>query len=54
MTLDATEPPDEPKKAKGLWTRLNSHAIGRSSGDQFCVYACDRFVVPHLSDHQQD
>jgi hypothetical protein len=32
--------------AKGLWTRLNAHAVGRRSGDQFCVYVCDRFVVP--------
>lgn len=37
--------PDEPAKAKGLWTRLDSHASGRRSGDQFCVYVCDRFVV---------
>jgi hypothetical protein len=29
--------------AKGLWTRLNAHASGRRSGDQFCVYVCDRF-----------
>ena len=48
--LDA---PDEPVKAKGLWTRLNSHASGRRSGDQFCVYVCDRFVVPYLSVEQQ-
>ena len=45
--------PDEPAKAKGLWTRLDSHASGRRSGDQFCVYVCDRFVVPHLSPQQQ-
>jgi hypothetical protein len=32
--------------AKGLWTRLNAHAAGRRSGDQFCVYVCDRFLVP--------
>jgi hypothetical protein len=25
-------------KAKGLWTRLNSHASGRRSGDQFNLY----------------
>jgi hypothetical protein len=44
---------DESVKAKGLWTRLNSHASDRRSGDQFCVYVCDRFVVPYLSvDHQ--
>ncbi|KIQ19233.1 hypothetical protein RU01_06030 [Rhodococcus sp. MEB064] len=44
---------DEPTKAKGLWTRLNSHASGRRSGDQFCVYVCDRFVVPALTSEQQ-
>jgi len=48
--LDA---PDEPAKAKGLWTRLNSRASGRRSGDQFCSYICDRFVVPHLSLQEQ-
>jgi hypothetical protein len=31
--------------AKGLWTRLNAHASGRRSGDQFCVYIGDRQVV---------
>ena len=45
--------PDEPAKAKGLWTRLDSHASGRRSGDQFCVYVCDRFVVACLSGQQQ-
>jgi len=39
--------------AKGLWTRLNSHASGRRSGDQFCVYVGDRFVVPDLTPVQQ-
>jgi hypothetical protein len=39
--------------AKGLWTRLNAHACGRRSGDQFCVYVCDRFVVPALTPSQQ-
>jgi len=39
--------------AKGLWTRLNAHASGRRSGDQFCVYVCDRFVVPVLIPCQQ-
>ena len=38
---------------RGLWTRLNSHASGRRSGDQFCVYVCDRLVVPHLTRKQQ-
>jgi hypothetical protein len=39
--------------AKGLWTRLNAHASGCRSGDQFCVYVCDRFVVPALTPSQQ-
>jgi hypothetical protein len=34
---------------KGLLGRLESHAHGRRSGDQFCVYVCDRFVLPSLS-----
>jgi len=40
-------------QAKGLWTRLSSHASGRRSGDQFNVYICDRFVVPSLTPRQQ-
>ena len=38
-------------KRKGLWTRLASHASGRRSGDQFCVYVADRLVLPTLSSH---
>jgi hypothetical protein len=40
-------------QAKGLWTRLKSHASGRRSGDQFNVQVCDRFVVPSLTAAQQ-
>ena len=29
-------------------TWLNSHASGRLSGDQFCVYVANRLVVPYL------
>lgn len=36
----------------GLWTRLNSHASGRRSGDQFNLYICDRFVIPALNREQ--
>ena len=43
----------QPAAAKGLWTRLNSHASGRRSGDQFNVYICDRFIVPALTPDQQ-
>jgi hypothetical protein len=34
---------------KGLADRLNSHASGRRSGDQFCVYVADRLVLPTLT-----
>ena len=37
------------QQAKGVFGRLASHASGRRSGDQFCIYICDRFVVPTLS-----
>jgi len=33
----------------GLFTRLASHAGGRRSGDQFCVYVADRLLLPTLS-----
>ena len=36
-------------KPQGIYTRLHSHAMGRRSGDQFCVYIADRFVLPTLS-----
>jgi len=42
----------EDGKRKGLWNRLNSHAGGRRSGDQFCVYVCDRLVIPDLTSEQ--
>ena len=37
------------KKKYGLVTRLNSHASGRLSGDQFCVYVANRLVIPSLA-----
>jgi hypothetical protein len=36
-------------RATGLRTRLASHASGRRSGDQFCVYVADRLVLPILT-----
>src|SRR5688500_6884423 len=33
-------------RCRGLADRLKSHASGRRSGDQFCVYVCDRLVIP--------
>src|SRR5262249_45124199 len=35
---------------QGIYTRLQSHASGRRSGDQFCVYVADRLVLPALSE----
>jgi hypothetical protein len=32
----------------GLASRLRSHASGRRSGDQFCVYVADHYVMPAL------
>ena len=31
-----------------LYGRLNQHARGKRSGDQFCVYVGDRMVMPKL------
>ena len=53
LSAEDIDAPDEPVKAKGLLSRLHSHATGRRSGDQFCVYVCDRFIVPHLTGEQQ-
>ena len=33
----------------GLRTRLASHASGRRSGDQFCIYVADYLVLPELT-----
>jgi hypothetical protein len=35
-----------------LVTRLASHASGRLSGEQFCVYVANRLVVPQLTADQ--
>jgi len=40
------------KKKYGLITRLASHASGRLSGDQFCVYVANRIVIPELKQSQ--
>jgi hypothetical protein len=37
------------KKKYGLYNRLESHASGRLSGDQFCAYVANRIVLPSLS-----
>jgi hypothetical protein len=36
-------------KGKGLASRLSSHAAGRRSGNQFCLYVGDRLVLPGLT-----
>ena len=36
------------KKKYELINRLNSHASGRLSGDQFCVYVANRIVIPSI------
>ncbi|CAB4666597.1 unannotated protein [freshwater metagenome] len=39
-------------RTTGLRDRLGSHASGRRSGDQFCVYVQDLLLLPQLtSDH---
>lgn len=40
---------DLPNRKHGLVTRLHSHASGRLSGDQFCVYVANRLILSHLS-----
>jgi len=35
-------------KRRGPWARLASHASGQRSGDQFCIYVCDRLVLSSL------
>jgi hypothetical protein len=37
------------KTRYGLTTRLASHASGRLSGDQFCVYVANRLIIPSLT-----
>jgi hypothetical protein len=37
---------------KGLASRLRSHASGRRSGDQFCIYVADHYVLPELTREQ--
>jgi hypothetical protein len=40
------------KPRYGLVLRLASHASGRLSGDQFCVYVANRLVIPSLTPEQ--
>jgi hypothetical protein len=36
-------------QGSGMVSRLRSHASGRRSSDQFCVYVADRYVMPDLT-----
>ena len=36
----------------GLASRLRSHASGRRSGDQFCIYVADHYILPGLTREQ--
>lgn len=49
-SITASTPPR--RSPLGLFTRLASHASGRRSGDQFCVYVADRLVLPTLTREQ--
>src|SRR4051794_8737394 len=40
------------RKGSGLLGRLMSHASGRRSGDQFCIYVCDLLILPTLTPEQ--
>jgi hypothetical protein len=50
LSSDMSEPVSA--KLTGLRSRLASHASGRRSGNQFCVYVFDRLVLPTLSRQQ--
>lgn len=39
---------------KGPWGRLNSHASGKRSGDQFCIYVHDYLVLHSLHNRLPD
>jgi hypothetical protein len=41
-------------KKTGLFHRLNSHASGMRSGDQFCVYVQDLLILKRLTTEQID
>jgi hypothetical protein len=38
-----------PNRQGGLRGRLSSHASGQRSGDRFCVYVADLYVLPRLT-----
>ena len=48
-TVESLRSALEQGKKTGLIERLNSHASGLRSGDQFCVYVQDLLVLPTLT-----
>ena len=42
------------QSGKGPFGRMESHANGRRSGDQFCVYVADRLLLPTLHNRLRD
>ncbi len=40
---------ERPGRPRGLKRRLGQHAKGDRSGDRFCIYVQDRFVLPLLT-----
>ncbi len=50
LTRDDVIAMKESGERRGLVQRLGSHASGRRSSDQFCVYVADRLVLPELTE----
>jgi hypothetical protein len=46
---EVVEPTQKHGKPVGLYTRLHSHFKGDRAGDKFCIYVCDRLVLPSLN-----
>jgi hypothetical protein len=53
-TAEALSIAEQQGKKTGLYDRLNSHASGARSGDQFCVYVQDLLLLPKLTSEEID
>lgn len=53
-TAEALQIAQQQGKKTGLYDRLNSHASGARSGDQFCVYVQDLLILPRLTAEEID
>jgi hypothetical protein len=49
----AGQPPAPSSDIKGLRAQLRGHWLGLRSGDPFCIYVCDRMVLPQLKGHDR-